>query len=208
MPRTSSASMPRAGLPGTRLVHVITILGADVFEAGTLVCMTWRYDPPALGVVWALVIARDLSAPLYAVYLSLAQPTAVGARDVLHLVELAAGAGMARHAIRLAHDPHAPLARKAQLFVAASESANRTTQQDLERLEHLLEVLMTTIDVGRCRQYSHLGRSRARARRCSATTPPTTCNSQTVPWRILLGASPRQSDAAVPAASTTAPPIR
>lgn len=68
-------SMPRAARQGARRqVHMATILGADVFEAGTLVYMTWRYNPPALGVVWALVIARDIAAPLYAVYLSLAKP--------------------------------------------------------------------------------------------------------------------------------------
>lgn len=115
----------------------MAIVLADVFEAGSMAYMTWRYDSLGIALVWALVIARDIAAPFYAVYLSLAQTLPVGARDVLHLVEMGAGTGMARDAIGLANDPGAPLAKKAALYKAAAimQPAER------DRLMHMIAVL-------------------------------------------------------------------
>jgi hypothetical protein len=105
-----------------------------VLEAGTYAYMAWRYEAPMSVVAWALILSRALAAPLLSVYLAMARPLPVTARDILAQVELASGLGLIRDAVMIAHDPHASLGEKVTLFGASAVM----TPQDRERLDGLL----------------------------------------------------------------------
>jgi hypothetical protein len=64
--------------------------------------MSWRYESPADPVAWGLIVARALAAPLLSVYLSLARPLPVTARDMLALAERIAGEGVLRRVTHIA----------------------------------------------------------------------------------------------------------
>ena len=70
-----------------------------VLEAGTYAYMAWRYETPVSVVAWALILSRALAAPLLSVYLAMARPLPVTARDILAQVELASGLGLIRDAV-------------------------------------------------------------------------------------------------------------
>jgi len=81
-----------------------------------------------------LILARALAAPLLSVYLAMARPLPVTARDILAQVELASGLGLIRDAVTIANDASASLSQKVALFGASAVM----TPQDRERLDDLL----------------------------------------------------------------------
>jgi hypothetical protein len=105
-----------------------------VLEAGTYAYMAWRYETPVSVVAWALILSRALAAPLLSVYLAMARPLPVTARDILAQVELASGLGLIRDAVTIANDASASLSQKVALFGASAVM----TRQDRERLDGLL----------------------------------------------------------------------
>ena len=105
-----------------------------VLEAGTYAYMAWRYETPVSVVAWALILSRALAAPLLSVYLAMARPLPVTARDILAQVELASGLGLIRDAVTIANDAAASLSQKVALFGASAVM----TPQDRERLDGLL----------------------------------------------------------------------
>src|SRR5215467_4849174 len=105
-----------------------------VLEAGTYAYMAWRYETPISLVAWALILSRALAAPLLSVYLAMARPLPVTARDILAQVELASGLGLIRDAVTIANDASASLSQKVALFGASAVM----TPQDRERLDGLL----------------------------------------------------------------------
>ena len=105
-----------------------------VLEAGTYAYMAWRYETPVSVVAWALILSRALAAPLLSVYLAMARPLPVTARDILAQVELASGLGLIRDAVTIANDASASLRQKVALFGASAVM----TEQDRERLDGLL----------------------------------------------------------------------
>jgi hypothetical protein len=105
-----------------------------VLEAGTYAYMAWRYETPISVVAWALILSRALAAPLLSVYLAMARPLPVTARDILAQVELASGLGLIRDAVTFANDASASLRQKVALFGASAVM----TEQDRKRLEGLL----------------------------------------------------------------------
>ena len=83
-----------------------------ILEAGTYAYMAWRYETPVSVVAWALILSRALAAPLLSVYLAMARPLPVTARDILAQVELASGLGLIRDAVTIANDASASLTQK------------------------------------------------------------------------------------------------
>jgi hypothetical protein len=96
--------------------------------------MAWRYETPVSVVAWALILSRALAASLLSVYLAMARPLPVTARDILAQVELASGLGLIRDAVTIANDASASLSQKVALFGASAV----TTPQDWDRLNELL----------------------------------------------------------------------
>jgi hypothetical protein len=125
--------MRRAEQSSMRL-HRGVMATVAILEAGTYAYMAWRYETPVSLVAWTLILSRALAAPLLSVYLAMARPLPVTARDILAQVELASGLGLIRDAVTIAHDPSASLAEKVTLFGASAVM----TPQDRERLEGLL----------------------------------------------------------------------
>jgi hypothetical protein len=105
-----------------------------ILEAGTYAYMAWRYETPISVVAWALILSRALAAPLLSVYLAMARPLPVTARDILAQMELASGLGLIRDAVTIANDSSASLSQKVALFGASAVM----TPQDRQRLEGLL----------------------------------------------------------------------
>jgi len=133
----------RAGL-GEQWVHVLVMVSVAAIEAATYCYMAWRYEHPATALAWTLIAVRAAAAPLLAVYLSMARPLPVTARDILAQAELASGAGVIRDVVREAQDTSAPLADKIALYGA---SAVMTTP-DRARLEGMLAVVQRRQDAG------------------------------------------------------------
>jgi len=125
--------MRRAEPRATRL-HRGVMATVAVLEAGTYAYMAWRYETPVSVVAWALIVSRALVAPLLSVYLAMARPLPVTARDILAQVELASGLGLIRDAVTIANDVSASLSQKVALFGASAIM----TPQDRERLGGLL----------------------------------------------------------------------
>jgi hypothetical protein len=108
-----------------------------VLEAGTYAYMAWRYETPVTAIAWALILSRALAAPLLSVYLAMARPLPVTARDILAQVEPASGLGLIRDAVTIANDASASLSQKVALFGASAVM----TPQDRERLDGLLSAV-------------------------------------------------------------------
>lgn len=115
-------------------IHVAVIIGVSLVEAGTYLYMSALYDHPTTLAVWALIAARSLSAPLTAVYLSLARALPIGARDILYQVELVTARGVIGDMTQIASDPAATTARKLALYQASSVMA----PDDRARLDELI----------------------------------------------------------------------
>ncbi len=118
-------------------LHYGVMVGVAVVEAGTYLYMSWRYELPATWAAWALIIARAASAPLLAIYLSMARALPITSRDILHQAELAQGIQLVRDVVRVAQDPAASLADKMQLYEASAEMQPR----DRQRLAQMIAVV-------------------------------------------------------------------
>jgi hypothetical protein len=116
-------------------LHRFVLGSVAILEAATYGYMSWRYEAPHDAIAWALIIARALAAPLLSVYLSLARPLPVTARDMLALAERISGEGVLRDLARIAGDTSAPLADKVTLYSAAAVIA----PTERTRLEALLD---------------------------------------------------------------------
>jgi hypothetical protein len=125
--------MRRAESRSMRL-HRGVMATVAILEAGTYAYMAWRYETPISLVAWALILSRALAAPLLSVYLAMARPLPVTARDILAQVELASGLGLIRDAVTIANDASASLSQKVALFGASAVM----TEHDRERLYCLL----------------------------------------------------------------------
>ena len=124
----------RRAEPRTMHLHRGVMATVANLEAGTYAYMAWRYETPVSVVAWALILSRALAAPLLSVYLAMARPLPVTARDILAQVELASGLGLIRDAVTIANDASASLSQKVALFGASA----LMTPQDRERLDGLL----------------------------------------------------------------------
>ncbi len=127
---------------GEQWLHVLVMVSVAAIEAATYCYMAWRYEHPATALAWALIVVRAAAAPLLAVYLSMARPLPVTARDILAQAELASGAGVIRDVVREAQDGSAPLADKIALYGASAVMA----APDRARLEGMLAVVQRRQD--------------------------------------------------------------
>lgn len=118
-------------------LHYGVMIGVSVIEAGTYLYMSWEYEAPATWAAWLLVVARAASAPLLAIYLSMARALPITSRDILHQAELAQGIQLVRDVVRVAQDPTASLADKMQLYEASAEMQPR----DRQRLAQMIAVV-------------------------------------------------------------------
>lgn len=118
-------------------IHAGMLATAAIMEACTYVYMSALYDRPTTLVLWLLVIARGLAAPVFAVYLAMARRLPVTARDVFSQAELAAGRGMLRDVTVLANDAGASLEKKLRMYGAASSMHDR----ERSRLAQLIEAV-------------------------------------------------------------------
>src|SRR5258706_7078613 len=125
----------RRAAPTEGRLHRWVLGTVAVLEAGTYAYMSWRYEAPGDVAAWGLILARALAAPLLSVYLSLARPLPVTARDMLALAERIAGEGVLRDLAHITADTRAPLAEKVGLYLAAAV----VSPQDRARLDALLE---------------------------------------------------------------------
>src|SRR5215831_2557186 len=123
--------------PRSMRLHRGVMATVAILEAGTYAYMAWRYEMPVSIVAWALILSRALAAPLLSVYLAMARPLPVTARDILAQVELASGLGLIRDAVTIANDASASLSQKVSLFGASADM----TPQDRERLDGLLSAV-------------------------------------------------------------------
>jgi hypothetical protein len=124
----------RRAEPRSMQLHRGVMTTVAVLEAGTYAYMAWRYETPINVIAWALILSRALAAPLLSVYLAMARPLPVTARDILAQVELASGLGLIRDAVTIANDASASLSQKVALFGASAVM----TPQDRARLDGLL----------------------------------------------------------------------
>jgi hypothetical protein len=124
----------RRAEPYSMRLHRGVMATVAVLEAGTYAYKAGRYETPVSVVAWALILSRALAAPLLSVYLAMARPLPVTARDILAQVELASGLGLIRDAVTIANDASASLSQKVALFGASAVM----TPQDRERLDGLL----------------------------------------------------------------------
>jgi hypothetical protein len=127
----------RRAEPKSMRLHRGVMATVAILEAGTYAYMAWRYETPVSVVAWALILSRALAAPLLSVYLAMARPLPVTARDILAQVELASGLGLIRDAVTIANDASASLSQKVALFGASAVM----TPQDRGRLDGLLAVV-------------------------------------------------------------------
>ena len=110
-------------------LHQLVLTVACVLEAST---MSVVYDWPEMLAAWLLILARAAAAPLFAVYLSMAQPLPVGPRDILHGVELAAGTGVLRAGATCPRSTgRSPRSARRSLMAPAPWNGGRTTVLDL-----------------------------------------------------------------------------
>jgi hypothetical protein len=124
----------RRAEPRSMRLHRGVMATVAILEAGTYAYMAWRYETPVSVVAWALILSRALAAPLISVYLAVARPLPVTARDILAQVELASGLGLIRDAVTIANDASASLSQKVALFGASAVMS----PHDRERLDGLL----------------------------------------------------------------------
>ncbi|HEX9069075.1 MAG TPA: hypothetical protein VF807_09920, partial [Ktedonobacterales bacterium] len=90
--------MRRAEQSSMRL-HQLVMGSVALIEAATYAYMAWKYEAPPSALAWGLILARALAAPFLSVYLSMARPLPVTARDILAQVELASGLGLIRDTV-------------------------------------------------------------------------------------------------------------
>lgn len=125
---------------GEYVLHWLVLVAVSAIEAGTYLYMSARYEQP-MGIVWSIVVARALMAPLLSVYLSMARPHPVTPRDILHQAELAQGIQLVRDVLKVAQDPTAALADKMKLYKASAQM----TEQNRTRLENMIAAVQDRI---------------------------------------------------------------
>jgi hypothetical protein len=149
----------RRSEPRSMRLHRGVMATVAVLEAGTYAYMAWRYETPMSVVAWALILSRALAAPLLSVYLAMARPLPVTARDILAQVEVASGLGLIRDTVTIANDASASLSQKVALFGASAVM----TPQDRERLEGLLSAVERQQQAGATTYERRLARAAASA---------------------------------------------
>jgi hypothetical protein len=122
---------------GSYWLHISVMTLACLLEAGTYAYAAYLYDHPSNPIAWGLIILRALSAPIFAIYLSMSQTMPVGVDDITHQVGLAAGMGAIQGMVALANDPTAPLSKKVALFAAAED----ITAVQQKRIDKIMAVL-------------------------------------------------------------------
>ena len=125
----------RRAEPRSMRLHRGVMATVAVLEAGTYAYMAWRYETPVSVVAWALILSRALAAPLLSVYLAMARPLPVTARDILAQVELASGLGLIRDAVTIANDASASLASEGRALrrLSGDDAAGSATARWLAR---------------------------------------------------------------------------
>jgi hypothetical protein len=124
----------RRAEPKSMRLHRGVMATVAILKAGACAYMAWRYETPTSVVAWALILSRALAAPSLPVYLAMARPLPVTARDILARVELASGLGVIRDAVTIANDASASLSQK----VARFDALALVTLEARERLGGLL----------------------------------------------------------------------
>jgi hypothetical protein len=99
--------------------------------------MECKFNPPADVMAWTLIIVRAALMPVLSIDLSLAQPLAVGPKDMSYEAELASGRSVMRDLITAANNQTAPLAQKMALYCAAANMSS----DDQQRLERMIDVV-------------------------------------------------------------------
>lgn len=94
------------------------IISVGIVEALSYAYMSYLYDHPH-GIIWVLIALRAASAPALAAYLSLAESSPVGERDIVQSVERVVAHGVITEMTRIAGDPRASLERKLALYKGA-----------------------------------------------------------------------------------------
>lgn len=110
--------MKRRGQGDSVSLDWSVIIAVGVVEALSYAYMSYLYDHPT-GVIWLLIILRALAAPALAAYLSLAETSPVGERDIVQSVERVVAHGVITEMTRIAGDTTAPLERKLALYKGA-----------------------------------------------------------------------------------------
>lgn len=118
-------------------VDISIIVLSVVFEASTYVLMSALYDTIPTRLVWGIILGRGITGPLIAIYLQMARPLPVSARDILYKTELASGKAVITHAVRIASDPDVGLGESARIYRASAQAA----PADRARLDELVDAL-------------------------------------------------------------------
>ncbi len=118
-------------------VHAGVIFVTCCVEGAAYIYMSAVYEHPTTIPAWAIISVRGLTAPLLAVYLAMARPLPVTARDIMYQGELTSGAGMLRDVAAAANDPNASLSDKMALYSAAAVM----TAEDRWRLDSMIAVV-------------------------------------------------------------------
>lgn len=119
-----------------QLLHWIVISVVVITEASTYIYMAAIYERPKTTAEWAIIGLRGLTAPFLSVYLAMARPLPVTARDILAQSELAAGTGVIHDVTTIANNADAPLADKMMLYDASAVMGER----DRARLGKMIAV--------------------------------------------------------------------
>lgn len=119
-----------------QLLHWIVISVVVITEASTYIYMAAIYERPKTTAEWAIIGLRGLTAPFLSVYLAMARPLPVTARDILAQSELAAGTGVIHDVTTIANNTDAPLADKMMLYDASAVMGER----DRARLGKMIAV--------------------------------------------------------------------
>jgi hypothetical protein len=141
----------RAGY-GERWVHIAVMVVVSALESGTYGYMSWKFEHPATLAAQLLISARSLAAPLLAVYLSMAKPLPVTARDMLAYAELASGGGVLRDVVSAANNRQIDLpafASKMRLYAASAVMV----PEDRTRLQGMISAVVE--GVGSFGHYTH-----------------------------------------------------
>jgi hypothetical protein len=125
-------------------LHRFVLVTVACLEAATYAYMSWKYEHPADGIAWALIVARALAVPLLSVYLSLARALPVTGRDILQLAERLAAEGVLRDIAHIAADPAASLADKLSIYGPVAVNA----PEDDARLARLFEAAKNRLAEG------------------------------------------------------------
>jgi hypothetical protein len=162
-------------------LHVAMIAGVCLVESATYLYMSYVYDHPVGWVAWTILTARAVSAPIVAVYLSLARTLPISARDINTQVEAVTGRGVLVDMTRIADDPAATTERKVALYRASAIM----DETDAGRLDAIIQAERSTRTAGTAADALPVGTVEA-DHTPTLPTPPTT------PERPARRLSPRE----------------